>query len=113
MVLEIDLRALPIDPSDRHAWLEAIMTSIRQAIAEYHGIVLSAVALVTPGAVAKTSSGKLRRGACRAAFIDESLNMLARWPVDARVGDRRMVAEGSRNNRRPALVNSFASGDPS
>ena len=43
---------------------------------------LSAVSLLSLGAMPKTSSGKLRRRACRDAFLDGSLDEIARWVAD-------------------------------
>ncbi len=46
-----------------------IIKMVRAAVASAHGITVDAVALVGPHAVPKTSSGKLQRGACRAAYL--------------------------------------------
>jgi acyl-CoA synthetase (AMP-forming)/AMP-acid ligase II len=46
--------------------------------------VLSAVCVLPIGAIPKTSSGKLRRRACRAGFVDGSLHELARWESERR-----------------------------
>ncbi len=58
---------------------DAVLTALRRAVFEEHGLALSGVALVKPGGVPKTSSGKVRRGTCRDAWIDHSLESLARW----------------------------------
>jgi polyketide synthase 12 len=42
---------------------------VRAAVAIGHGIALDDVVLVGPNAVLKTSSGKLQRGATRAAYL--------------------------------------------
>jgi acyl-CoA synthetase (AMP-forming)/AMP-acid ligase II len=43
--------------------------AIRRAVAETHGVDVHAVRLLSPGSIPKTSSGKLRRLACRDAFL--------------------------------------------
>ncbi|TDC25344.1 fatty acyl-AMP ligase [Streptomyces sp. 8K308] len=48
---------------------DAITRAATVAVAAEHGITLDDVAVVGPNAVPKTSSGKLRRGACRAAYL--------------------------------------------
>lgn len=53
---------------------------VRTAVAGEHGIVVSDVALVVPRSVPKTTSGKLQRKACRAAYEREEL---IRIPADA------------------------------
>jgi acyl-CoA synthetase (AMP-forming)/AMP-acid ligase II len=47
-----------------------IIRSVRAAVSTEHGLPLHDVAVVGPNAVPKTSSGKLRRGACRDAYLD-------------------------------------------
>jgi acyl-CoA synthetase (AMP-forming)/AMP-acid ligase II len=46
-----------------------IIKLVRAAVASAHRITVDAVVLVSPNAVPKTSSGKLQRGACRAAYL--------------------------------------------
>lgn len=53
-----------------------IINAIRQAIAEEHEIQVYAVILGKHGAVPRTSSGKLRRHACRAAFLSGTLSAI-------------------------------------
>lgn len=74
IAMELDPRCLPDNDAHRDACLDEVIVRVRQAIAEQHGIVLSAVSLLAVGEVPKTSSGKLRRRACRAAFLDGSLH---------------------------------------
>jgi acyl-CoA synthetase (AMP-forming)/AMP-acid ligase II len=52
-------------PSDS----KAIIQSIRRAVAENHDLQTHAIQLVKAGSIPKTSSGKLRRSACRKAFL--------------------------------------------
>jgi acyl-CoA synthetase (AMP-forming)/AMP-acid ligase II len=58
---------------------ERIVADVRQAIAEAHGIQLSGVALVTPGSVPRTTSGKLQRFLCRDAWLRGRLDPLVLW----------------------------------
>lgn len=58
---------------------ERIVSDVRQAIAEAHGIQLSGVALVTPGSVPRTTSGKLQRFLCRDAWLHGRLDPLVLW----------------------------------
>jgi acyl-CoA synthetase (AMP-forming)/AMP-acid ligase II len=73
VALEIDDRKLPDQPAERDALLRELIGRVKQAVVEQHGIVLSAVSVLPIGGLPKTSSGKLRRRACRAAFLDGSL----------------------------------------
>lgn len=49
---------------------------ICQALAAQHGLQLYAVVLVKPGSIPKTSSNKIQRYACRAAFLAGSLKVV-------------------------------------
>ena len=49
---------------------------IRDAVATDHGLVPAAVVLIPSGALPKTSSGKVRRSACRASYLDGTLPVL-------------------------------------
>jgi acyl-CoA synthetase (AMP-forming)/AMP-acid ligase II len=56
--------------------LEAVVGAIRAAISEQHGLHAHAVLLVEPASIPKTSSGKIQRHACRAAFQAEALSVV-------------------------------------
>ncbi|TMQ10166.1 MAG: acyltransferase domain-containing protein [Deltaproteobacteria bacterium] len=88
---------------------DRVFADLRQAIAEQHDLSLYAAALVRPGTIPKTTSGKLQRGACRQAFLDDTLDVVASFrarlrevrggaadgpgaPLDRRAIERRLVA---------------------
>ncbi len=73
LVAEVDSRQL----DDRDG--NQLIADLRQAIAESHGIQLHGVALVSPGMVPRTTSGKLQRFLCREAWINCTLEPLAMW----------------------------------
>src|SRR5438046_3016284 len=54
----------------------AVAGAIRQAIAAAHELLAYAVLLVEPRSILKTSSGKIQRQACRAAFLAGRLNVV-------------------------------------
>ncbi len=85
VALEVDRRQAPQldDPAERDVFLASLIDRVRAAVVDHHGILLSAVSVLSHGAMPKTSSGKLRRRACRDAFSDGSLDEIARWVVDA------------------------------
>ena len=53
--------------------LAPIADDIRAAIAVRHGVTVRDVLLTAAGAIPRTSSGKIGRRACRAAYLDGSL----------------------------------------
>lgn len=96
LVAEIDTRQLSGVHASSSAELAGIVRVIRQAIVEQHGVQLEAVALVSPGSVPKTTSGKLQRHACRASFESGTFDELYRWSqcpsLEAMQLDVRVVA---------------------
>ncbi len=58
---------------------EAVIAAIRDAVAQQHELACEAIVLLPKGSLFKTSSGKVQRRACRAAFLDRTLEPLAMW----------------------------------
>ncbi|MDZ8033650.1 SDR family NAD(P)-dependent oxidoreductase [Nostoc sp. DedSLP04] len=56
-----------------------VIGAIRQAVSEQHDLQVHAVLLLKTGSIPKTSSGKIQRSACRLAFLNHSLNVVAEW----------------------------------
>ncbi|HKN82957.1 MAG TPA: amino acid adenylation domain-containing protein, partial [Pyrinomonadaceae bacterium] len=75
IVQEIDTRA--------KANLDHVIATIREAVALEHDLQVFAVALIKPGQVPKTSSGKIQRRASRQKFLDGTLNVVAEWRATA------------------------------
>ncbi|WP_455917339.1 non-ribosomal peptide synthetase [Pseudomonas cerasi] len=59
---------------------EALIKAIRQAVAEAYQEAPSVVVLLNPGALPKTSSGKVQRSACALRHADGSLDSYAQFP---------------------------------
>ncbi|HVF39588.1 MAG TPA: fatty acyl-AMP ligase [Gemmatimonadaceae bacterium] len=80
LIAEIDTRRLgeKFDVNGEEE-LREVVAAIRQGIVDHHGVQLQAVALIAPGGIPKTTSGKLQRHACRAAFESGALNEMHRW----------------------------------
>ncbi len=56
---------------------DVVIRAIREAVAEHHDLSAGAIALVKSGGIPKTSSGKIQRRACRAAFVAHNLDCIA------------------------------------
>lgn len=63
----------------RNAPPDEIFRAIRRAVSENHDLQIHAVVLIKPLSIPKTSSGKIQRHACKAAFLDGSLETIAEW----------------------------------
>ncbi|WP_026736727.1 fatty acyl-AMP ligase [Fischerella sp. PCC 9605] len=59
--------------------VQEVVGSIRQAVVAEHGLEVFATVLVKTGSIPKTSSGKIRRQACRAAFLSGNLDVVEDW----------------------------------
>lgn len=58
---------------------KVVIATINQAIATEHNLQTYATVLVKPGSIPKTSSGKIKRYACKAEFIAGTLNVVGDW----------------------------------
>jgi len=73
---ELDPRQLDITRTNP---LESLIGRICGAVAEIHGIQLHTIALLKPGALPKTTSGKIPHRACAQALSGGQLAELVRW----------------------------------
>jgi acyl-CoA synthetase (AMP-forming)/AMP-acid ligase II len=74
--IDSEERVVVVNEVDRN-WREhdvgVIKRAVCAAVTEVHGIRISAVVLLKFGALPKTSSGKVQRSACKAAFVNGDL----------------------------------------
>jgi len=71
--------ALEVDTRRGGADFAAVVAAVRAAVAREHELSLAAVVLLAPGALPKTSSGKLQRRACRDHYLRDDLGALHVW----------------------------------
>lgn len=76
----------------RQADYKAEFAAIRTRLVEECGLQIDTLALLKPGAILKTSSGKIRRSACRQAFEQQQLKVVA---VDTLDGGSSMASADS------------------
>ncbi|MEC4813417.1 MAG: amino acid adenylation domain-containing protein [Scytonema sp. PMC 1069.18] len=62
----------------RNLDIDEVIKAIRQAVVEEHELQVYGVLLLKTGSIPKTSSGKIQRYACRAGFLNGSLNVVGR-----------------------------------
>ncbi len=76
--VEGEERAVVVCELDRRAeeWGSGAADAVRRAVAEEHEVGVHAVVLIRAGTLPKTSSGKVQRGACRAAYLQGGLEAL-------------------------------------
>ncbi|MDJ0572420.1 MAG: AMP-binding protein, partial [Pleurocapsa sp. MO_192.B19] len=59
--------------------VEEVTKAIRKAVAKNHDLQTYAVVLLKTGSIPKTSSGKIQRHACKAGYLDSSLNTVGEY----------------------------------
>ena len=86
--------------------VEAIARTVRRAVAERCEVAVTLVVLVKPGAIPMTTSGKIRRRACRADLLAGTLKVLAQSRALVRTieGPDREQILAARGEARTALV---------
>ncbi len=63
----------------RHVLAKDIAETIRWAVFDEHLIDIYAIALLAPGTIPKTSSGKIQRRTCKQRYLDGNLDILSQW----------------------------------
>ena len=59
--------------------MDEVVAAIRWQIFQEHFIDIYGIVLLKPGRIPKTSSGKVQRSACKAMFLDGSLQVWSQW----------------------------------
>ncbi|MFA5910709.1 MAG: beta-ketoacyl synthase N-terminal-like domain-containing protein [Vicinamibacterales bacterium] len=88
--------------SRRAADTDAVITAIRAAVSREHGLACDAIVLLPKGSILKTSSGKVQRRACKAAFVNGGFSPIAQWhaATDAAVAGTETPAGEARTDAR-------------
>ncbi|HEU4326136.1 MAG TPA: condensation domain-containing protein, partial [Roseiflexaceae bacterium] len=76
-----------LDRQHRKQPLDAVLAAVRQAVADQHELHLHAVVLLGHGSIPKTSSGKIQRHACKAAFLADRLEVVGQQVSAAATAD--------------------------
>ena len=63
----------------RKANVDQVAKAIRKAVAEDHDLQVYAILLVKPLSIPKTSSGKIKRHACKREFLENRLDVIGEW----------------------------------
>ncbi|WP_326997431.1 non-ribosomal peptide synthetase [Crocosphaera watsonii] len=56
-----------------------MVKAIREAVSLEYELQVYAIALIKPASIAKTSSGKIQRYACRDQYITQTLSLVGEW----------------------------------
>ncbi|MDB4893365.1 MAG: AMP-dependent synthetase and ligase, partial [Gemmatimonadetes bacterium] len=80
--------------------LTEMMRKVKDAITEQHGIPLHGAVLIKRASLPKTTSGKIKRRACRQAFLDGALDSVYVWPAKT----EKHVPRSARDDKADALI---------
>jgi acyl-CoA synthetase (AMP-forming)/AMP-acid ligase II len=69
---------------DQSVDYEAVIRSVRQAVARAVDAQVHAIVLIRPHSIPKTSSGKVQRRLCRSLLVERKLHVVAEWSLLAR-----------------------------
>jgi acyl transferase domain-containing protein/acyl-CoA synthetase (AMP-forming)/AMP-acid ligase II/acyl carrier protein len=86
----------------------AVYAAMQQALSETHGIAVERIALIDPHTLPKTSSGKVRRKACRDALREGTLSTIAEWDRPPVTMPQATAADRGRGDIRKWLVTRLA-----
>jgi len=89
---------------------EDVVSAIRRALTASHEVQPSAIVLIKPRTIPRTSSGKIQRYACREAFLTGGLDVVHEWRENESCHDQRENAAG---RRRSGLVWDYLGGPSS
>lgn len=94
---------------NRRPDVDAVVTAVRQAVAEKHDLQVFAIVLVKPMSIPKTSSGKIKRRHCKADFLKGYLDVVGEWRAKSPSSDHasaqtRDKAESSVQSEVPIQV---------
>lgn len=81
ITVEDEERVVVVQEADRglaESDAEVVIETIRGAVAQEHELFLHDVVLIRHGSIPKTSSGKIQRHACKAGYVAETLEVVAR-----------------------------------
>ena len=59
--------------------VDEVTKAIRKAVAQRHDLQIQAIVLIKIGGIPKTSSGKIQRHACKAGYLNGSLNAVGEY----------------------------------
>jgi acyl-CoA synthetase (AMP-forming)/AMP-acid ligase II len=87
LCIEISPRVLRAESEVRARNLEALADCIRASVFRQHDVAVATVAFVPPGALPRTTSGKLMRFRCRRDFMGGNIDVLRRFDTPALASD--------------------------
>jgi acyl transferase domain-containing protein/acyl-CoA synthetase (AMP-forming)/AMP-acid ligase II len=67
---------------------EEMYAAVRRAIGSVYDLPIESIVLIRPNTTSKTSSGKIQRAASKAAYLNDGLQVIARWDRTAKQAEQ-------------------------
>jgi len=87
--------------------LTSLIETVRKAVAEEHNLNLYSVVLIKQGGILKTTSGKIRRQACRSAFLEGDLATMKQWTEDLALDSKKPLTPLSASSQNKAAIGNW------
>ncbi|MGB7414218.1 MAG: beta-ketoacyl synthase N-terminal-like domain-containing protein, partial [Thermosynechococcaceae cyanobacterium] len=71
---------------------DEVTAAIRKAVVQHHQLQPWQIVLLKTGSIPKTSSGKIRRFACRQGVLEDNLNIVGQWTDPSLAGKQKEIA---------------------
>jgi len=94
----------------RRDGLEAVFEAVRRAVSLEHELPVDAIVLAQAGSIPKTSSAKIQRHACRKAFLEGSLDVVAQWQAVRELPAEEAAPAAGEASLRPAQASAGGNG---
>ncbi|WP_036801169.1 type I polyketide synthase [Pleurocapsa sp. PCC 7319] len=83
--------------------VEEVTKAVRKAISQNHELQTHAIVLLKTGSIPKTSSGKIQRHACKAGYLNGSLNTVGEYKAEVRNQKSEVIAQDKAVFSHPQL----------
>ncbi|RCX18350.1 amino acid adenylation domain-containing protein [Anaerobacterium chartisolvens] len=93
-----------VERTQRKADVNEVATAVRQAVAEGHELAVHTFVMVKTSSTPKTSSGKIKRHACRNKYLEESLEILGTSTLDNDISEGSTALKVEENFIKKALT---------
>jgi acyl transferase domain-containing protein/acyl-CoA synthetase (AMP-forming)/AMP-acid ligase II/pimeloyl-ACP methyl ester carboxylesterase/acyl carrier protein len=85
--------------------VQEVTQAIKQAVAQNHDLQIHAIALLKTGSIPKTSSGKIQRHACKAAYLAGSLDTIGEYKLQNQGRGEPLFAHHEQDQKQNQIQN--------
>ncbi|MGD1920605.1 MAG: beta-ketoacyl synthase N-terminal-like domain-containing protein, partial [Pleurocapsa sp.] len=82
-----------------------VTKAIRKSVAQNHDLQVYGIVLIKTGGIPKTSSGKIQRHACKAGYLDGSLNTVGEYSLKEQKISKSLLPQNNSNQQQNNIQN--------